>query len=601
MGQQGKISYFFLITLVWVTFGGFAPVNCMAAVRAHLDRQSISSDETVNLSIEADGALNSISSLGTSALEKDFSIVNQSTSSNFQIINGSSKATKTWNIELEPKHTGTLTIPSFTIHGEKSKPLTLTVASPASITPSSSAPLGDIFIEVMPEMETPAYIQGQITISVKLLIKSQLNLSEASLEEPKLEHASVIKLGDDRRYQSQKNGVDYQVIERKYAIIPEEGREVTVPPLLFQAIINAGRNRFFSSDPFFNRFPGQKRRLRTRSQELKIPLTPIPDVFKGKVWLPARAVTIKEDKSQVKELKVGEPLTRSIQIEAFGLTAEQLPEVKVKTPDGCKIYLDQPELKNQIDGDYLHAIKRQSMAFIPSRAGTFTLPEMSIDWWDVVNNRQQKAVLPARKVKVVAVPGQPGTIGNQNNHHPATVQAGSQNAVKNQAVPVKKSLSEKTPVSGSVRLWQGVSFILLLAWFITIFFWRKSWRRQVVDQQHREKQTEKKSMANRDRIKKSCLANNPRQVQQAILNWATAVWPQNPPTNLKNLAAKLENAELTKAFAELEEALYSPEVNREWDGNQFWQIIAKYLHNKTAEKPTDKREKRLPSLYSRLT
>jgi len=599
MRQKGRISYFIITIIFLVFFAAYSPSNCMAAVRARVDRQSISVDETVNLSIEADGALNSIAGLDTSALEKDFSIVNQSTSSNFQIINGSSKATKIWNIELEPKHVGTLTIPSFTIRGEKTAPLTLTVTDKAQIIPGSSDDIGNVSVEVLPVMETPAYLQGQITISVKLYLKSQLNLSEASLEEPKLEHATVIKLGNDRRYQSRRNGLIYQVIERKYAIFPEEGHEVTVSPLLFQALTNAGGNRFFSRDPFFNRFPGQGRRLRARSQELKIPLTPIPNEFKGKVWLPARNVRIKEEKKPAGKMKVGEPLTRTIQIEAWGLTAEQLPKLTVKSPEGCKVYLDQPELKNEVGADdWMHALKRQSMAFIPSRPGTFVLPEIVIDWWDVVHNRQQKAVLPARKIKVVAVPGQYDNAGNQNNN-PIMVQTGSQNTVKNQVSLVeKKSIPEKSMISDSIQFWQVISLILLLAWLVTIFFWRQSRRQQVVAQQKGKMQTEKRLLANREQIKKACLDNNPRLTQQTILDWAAATWPQNPPTNLRKLAEIVGNVELSEAFTKLEETLYSPAAIREWNGKQFWQAIVKNLQKKSSTKSAGRKGDALPPLYS---
>ena len=595
MEPRNKLFYFFLSTIIILIFSGFSSINCMAAVSARLDRPTISIDETVHLFIEADGALNSISSLDTSSLEKDFTIVNQSTSSNFQIINGSSKATKTWDIELEPKHTGTFTIPSFTVHGEKTAPLTLKVTDSPAVIPGSSGVAGDAFIEVLPAMDTPAYLQGQITISVKLYLKSQLNLSEATLEEPKLEHATVIKLGDDRRYQSRKNATLYQVVERKYAIFPEEGREITIPPLLFQAVVRTGGKSFFPRDPFFDPFPGQGHRFRTRSQELKIPLTPIPADFKGKVWLPARKITIKEDTTQVKEMKVGEPLTRTIRIEALGLTAEQLPEIKVKAPDGCKVYLDEPELKNQIDGDYLHALKRQSMAFIPSRAGTFTLPALRIDWWDVVNNCQQQAILPARKVKVIAGPDRHGSVGIRTGKA-APDQTASRNVEKKpEAEVVKKSEPEKAPVVNRVRIWQAISLILLLSWLMTIFFWRQSRRRQVLEQQKRK--TEKKAMANREQIKKACFANNPHQVQQAILDWAAANWPQNPPTNLRKLAEIIGNAELSKTFAWLEETLYSPAAIREWDGKKFWQTIAKKLQKKSAHTSTGKRGNELPPLY----
>lgn len=105
-------------------------------------------------------------------------------------------------------------------------------------------------------------------------------------------------------------------------------------------------------------------------------------------------------------------------------------------------------------------------------------------------------------------------------------------------------------------------------------------------------------MANQEQIKKACLDNNPRLVQQALLDWAAATWPQNPPTNLRKLAEIVGNAELSQSFAKLEETLYSPAAIREWDGKQFWQTIKKNLHKKSLPKSAGKKSDALPPLYS---
>ncbi|MEA1921426.1 MAG: BatD family protein [Pseudomonadota bacterium] len=600
MKRQFKISQLLLVAIITITFCGLLPSMGDAAVRARLDRQTIGSDETVKLVIEADGALNSIANIDTSSLEKDFSIVNQSTSNNFQIINGTSKATKSWTLELEPKQTGKFIIPPFTIGGEQTTALNLTVTSPTPITPGNTGSQGDIFIEVTPEMDTPAYLQGQITISVKLFLKDNLRLTEASLEEPALEHAIIVKLGDDRRYQKRRDGINYQIIERKYAIIAEEGDKVTIPSLLFQAISISGGNRRFAADPFFDRFSNRGRRLRARSQELTISLTPIPDEFKGKIWLPARKMAIIENSETGKELKIGEPLTRVIRIEALGLTAEQLPEIKLKAPEGCKIYLDQPEHQTEIDGSLLHAVKRQSMAFIPSQAGIFMLPEITIDWWDVVNNKQQSAVLPAREIKVIEAAATGSETDPQQTNNATDTNSATDKAPEKAAsgsANVTDGLTTTTRNPGTTQLWQGISAALLLAWIITLIFCYKARHRPAARPQNEEKKREKKLTANRETIKKSCLDNNPQAAHQAILNWAVVSWPQNPPTNLKTVADRLKNPAISEAFAALEETLYSP-ASRTWDGNQFWQMITKELQIKAPTKSSHKQKKGLPPLYS---
>ncbi len=577
---------FSLIIITGLLLIFLIPLTCGAEVKARLDRQAIGIDETVRLFIEADGARNTISDIDTSALEKDFSILSRSSSSNFQIVNGSAKASKIWTLELEAKQVGNLTIPPFSVGGEKSNPLSLQVTDATPAPAPGQGNLRDVMLEVTPEMDTPAYLQGQTTISVKLFLKERLRLNNASLEEPDIKHAIVQKLGDDQNYKINKGSVSYQVIERKYAVIAEEGDKITVPPLLFQAVSLESGNRRSGGNPFFNRFSNQGRRLRAKSQELTVALTPIPDEFNGKVWLPARELEIIEDQNNLTELKIGEPLTRIIQIEALGLTAEQLPELEIETPPGGKIYLDQPELKTLVDnGNLLHAVKRQSLAFIPSQAGTFTLPAIKIKWWDVVNNRQRLASLPERVIKVVAASGAAKL--------PATATSGT---------TTTKSIepgTENQPGSANERLWQAASAILLFLWLITLLLWYRSMRSRQLSLTIRRKSEPLRTVADRKAIKNACLKHDPRAAQQAILAWAAATWPKNAPVNLKTIALKLKDPALAEVFDNLEKALYSPDDHPAWNGDKVWSELADRLKpealGKTAQQPD---RDRLPPLYS---
>jgi len=575
------------------------PLTCGAKVKARLDRQVIGIDETVRLFIEADGARNTISDLDTGALEKDFSILSRSSSSNFQIVNGSAKASKIWTLELGAKRVGNLTIPPFSVGSEKSKPLTLKVTEATPDPALGQGKMREVMLEVTPEMDTPAYLQGQITISVKLFLKERLRLSDASLEEPEIKHAIIQKLGDDHNYKVNKGAVSYQVVERKYAIIAEEGDKITIPPLHFQATtIESGRRRF-AGDPFLDRFANRGRRLRAKSQKLTIALTPIPAEFKGKVWLPARNLEIIEDQNSPTELKVGEPLTRVIQIEALGLTAEQLPELEINTPPGGKIYLDQPELKTFVDkGTLLHAVKRQSLAFIPARPGTFTLPAITIRWWDVVNNRQQLASLPEKVIKVVA--NDPATAVTAK---PKTTAAEppEPKTEKRDSNPAEGNAERSTarPDQTSERFWQAVCAILLVIWLITLLFWYRSRRQQQQSREIKNKTARLRPTAGREAIKKACLNHDPRAAQQAILKWAAATWPENAPVNLKAIALKLNNPTLAEIFARIEKALYSPVDQTDWNGEKIWSLLADNLKLETSKNTTQQTDKdRLPPLYN---
>jgi hypothetical protein len=569
-----------------------------AAVSARLDREKIGIDESVNLTVTADGVMNTFKSLDTEPLKKDFRIVNQSTGSSIQIINGQTKSSKTWSLELEPKRVGRLTIPPLSIGGEKTAPLTLVVSDNPE-TNDGHAKLGEAFLEVVPEMSTPAYLQSQITITVRLFLKSGMHLSDASLEEPDL-HARVIRLGNDARYQTRRQNATYQVIERKYAIIPEEGEEITIPPLRFQAVAGSGN---FPHDPFFDRFTGRARRLKARSQELKITLLPIPKSYTGKTWLPAKKLTLREKgKKRGKEtiLKVGEPLTREIVVTALGVTAEQLPELELTAPKGGKIYADKAQRETRTNGSLLKAVLRQSVAFIPEQPGTFVLPEIRLKWWDLVNDREAVAVLPARTVKVV---GQPAAAGNKAA--PAAPPTVNKNTAAEKLPQTAASSGKKTekdrPAAGQLRLWQGLCLAFALAWLLTLALYFRARRRPAPERSGKKagRSASGRPVAGRDEIRQGCLANDPRKTQQALLDWAAATWPEDPPTNLSRLAAKLGGNESETLFTGLEKALYSP-AGSPWEGESFWRKISPRLKHPAAGSDAaaaGKQADRLPPLY----
>jgi hypothetical protein len=165
---------------------------------------------------------------------------------------------------------------------------------------------------------------------------------------------------------------------------------------------------------------------------------------------------------------------------------EQLPEIKPDAPDDGKIYLDQAEYQTEVDGALLHAVKRQAMAFIPSQEGLFTLPEVTIDWWDVVNNKQQKAVLPARVIKVIKADNgfadQPQRSNIKIEKKPRKAEPDS---AKNPS-PTSDTLTTKIVDADTTQLWKTISAMLLIAWIITVLLWRKTLRRQIAELKERD-------------------------------------------------------------------------------------------------------------------
>jgi hypothetical protein len=65
-------------------------------------------------------------------------------------------------------------------------------------------------------------------------------------------------------------------------------------------------------------------------------------------------------------------------------------------------------------------------------------------------------------------------------------------------------------------------------------------------------------------LRQACDDNDARAAAGALLDWAAAEWPHNPPRNLGSIASRLED-EAGAEVRRLDQSLYAPgRIN--WDG-----------------------------------
>ena len=126
---------------------------------------------------------------------------------------------------------------------------------------------------------------------------------------------------------TQVSGVTYMVIERKYAIFPQKSGVITIKPLVLTAdVISRGKQ---NPNTFFNSQMTQRRIVKSNAVTLNVQA--IPSTFTGH-WLAAEHVELTQTWSDdTSQMKVGEPLTRTIKLVANGSTVGQLPELHQKS------------------------------------------------------------------------------------------------------------------------------------------------------------------------------------------------------------------------------------------------------------------------------
>jgi len=250
------------------------------------------------------------------------------------------------------KHPGSLVVPVVKFGDDVSQPASVLVTQATANKAVDTD--DDLFLEVEATPQSP-YVQSQVLYTVRLY--RRVEIAQASLNEPELGDAVIEKLGDDSNYNTQINGVNYLVTERKYSIFPQKSGSLTIKPLMLTAEVVANTRPNFNG--FFNSQMTKTKKISSKSVTLDV--KPAPATFTGKHWLSAEQLVLKEEWSgDNQQMKVGEPLTRTLTLLAKGTTVGQLPEINIgKIDDRLKTYPDQPVLQEQKKPEGLIAFREE--------------------------------------------------------------------------------------------------------------------------------------------------------------------------------------------------------------------------------------------------
>jgi hypothetical protein len=528
-----------------------------ANIQVQVDRDPVNLDESFQILFTADSEPDDEPDF--SPLQQDFTIHSQSQNSQVSVINGQYSRQIQWTLNAMAKRSGDLTIPPIAFGRDSSPALLVHVQAGRAADDDSAAADGnaEVLVEVDAEPKNP-YVQAQVLYNVRILF--QVGLGNARLEEPKLDNAVLVRLGEDKKFVTQRHGQRYQAIERRFALFPQQSGQLTVQPPVLEAEL-AGRHSLFNR--FFMQQPDRIVKLRGKTVELDV--RSIPKAFKGQHWLPAQHLELSETLSKdPPQVAAGEPLTRTLTLKAQGSTVGNLPELAANAIAGLQAYPDQPALEESPSPAGLRASRVEKAALIPGQAGDYALPEIAIPWWNTETDREEIARLPARTLTATA--GSTATAVVPPSSNAADTAPSGTAACDNPAPP--------PPGSATALPWLwGLAAFTSLGWLATALAW--GWR------SHKRPaptapagttasaQPDERSL--RRRLREACRANNIQITRQALLAWAQAHWPHNPPRHLDELAARCSPA-LAEEIARLNRAAYGT-TGAAWNGAALWQAL----------------------------
>lgn len=115
----------------------------------------------------------------------------------------------------------------------------------------------------------------------------------------------------------------------------------------------------------------------------------------------------------VPEIKAGSPVKRSLVLTAKGTLPAYLPDFAIKDMPDVRIYKGKTERTVINAPETLVAAVRQTVVFVPQRAGMLVLPETSVAWTDTRTGRITETKIPARTLKVLPAETVPEHIPEQ--------------------------------------------------------------------------------------------------------------------------------------------------------------------------------------------
>lgn len=516
----------------------------------------------INLSNLFNLDLSNLPSPDIEKVEPAFEVLGKNQRYSIRTVNNDMVGEITWTYRLAPQRSGKLTIPSLSFKDSTSKPVNIQVVS-GSPPDQKVAASRDSFIELSAD-KAEVYVQEQLTMTIRLFFSG--NLVRGELSEPDHPDAIIEPLGKQREYSRYRDGVRYRVVERRYALFPQQPGELTLPPIEFE-----GQARDASGKLIF---------LRDSEQLYPVPVKDVPASYTGDTWLPASGLTLEESGlPESLRVETGENLTRNITLRAAGLPAEALPPLPELAPEGLRSYPEAPERKTDVTPAGLTSSLSQTRALVPVQSGPLTLPEMRITWWDTTTDSEQVAVIPAKTLQVGDASAQVTSQATPSSNDNETGASGR---------------SEARTSDGDASGWQWLSLALAALWLATLVLW---WRARNAGNRFESEPAEPDHRENTlfEQLIQAARKGS-ASTPALMVQWANQRFAGKNFKTASEVMAGLNNATLSAELRRLQARLFAPggDTAEDWDGRALAKALQQVREQRKSEEPQGSE---LPPLY----
>lgn len=212
----------------------------------------------------------------------------------------------------------------------------------------------------------------------------------ASFSLPQLPRTTILKLGNPVISSEEIDGESWFVQTHEFALFSQFSGTLAIPAI---------EVRFSARDGFTG--PPIDRQGQTLPSNITIqrPAGVAADTY----LLTTEALKIEETwSSSETSIQVGETITRTLQIEAAGMTAMAFPPPPTASPVGVRLYQSPPSVDDSIQRGELQGQREDALTYLFQDSGPKTLPAIRYIWWNPKTEKLETLDLESRSFTVTS-------------------------------------------------------------------------------------------------------------------------------------------------------------------------------------------------------
>jgi hypothetical protein len=387
----------------------------------------------------------------------------------------------------------------------------------------------------------PIIVGQTVRINVTVLVPNYF-LGEPEFPQFDMDNAIVVLPGETPQNSNETiAGQTYAGISVTYMIYPQQPGSFKLPPAEIAVK--------YASDP-------------PKSTEVRLALPTLtfaavlpPEAADLEYFLPTTSLKISQKLDKpLKNLRVGDTVTRTVTIAASKMRAMLIPPTKFEAPDGIAVYPKEPRVDDiKTDrGEFVEGRRVDSATYLIGKDGDYTLPPIEIEWWSLDRSKVETATLPAIHFSAAPNP-------NANPEIPPEPEPVIQTVAPN---PNRfKHYGRLAEIAAILLLVIGVA---VWAWFRFGVPLVRRWRNSRAAYKHSE-------AAFFGKLKKASQAGNAEEAYALLLGWLNRF---RPGVELGQFLSKTADPELTREVESLASMLYGGS-SAAWSGNQMIKCLAR--------------------------